>query len=1411
MEINLTQTAQESAKAKARKDSVGAPATCSTKLIPDVPLEEGSLDNENPHRRLARAIADLIRSEDGGISVGLEGSWGAGKTSVVRLLQKELGSRGELVAPGCPGQGTGEMEFTLINFDAWAHEGDPLRRSFLETLIPHLWEIGWVRKEQWGKRLDIISQRLEEKTTSNYPQVGMWGVAFGLALILAAVGSSLLSAAARDIRPILDTSLPIDRKFAAGLFLVFSPALVVLFAFITWLAKRGWRIFTTGKRDSKAVRRYARSTESGGGRLPVEDDSRSVWAMLFNKGITSERSRTFKTQNPTSIEFEREFRNLLEEALEGKLARDGGGNESGNGGLFLYKLWRKVLKLLYLHKIRRRVLKWFRARRGASANRPNWEQLKRRRVVLVLDNLDRVEASDALSVWSTLQTFLGRAGAHHDRWFKQLWVLVLYDPRGIRLLWDKSDEKSGQQNGSQAAAAGGGGDVKTSVVATADNAGSPTQSQPSDTDRTAVGVNAARIEGTSASVVGGKKTVEGAAAGSIAVEGNAVQSPEQIVHGFASTSFMDKSFQIRFEVPPPVLSDWRQSLFKFLGMAFPDNDHSDEFDDVQTILELHLAETNQEPTFRELKLFVNQIGSLHRQWAHCCAPDPEQGQNREKRFPLPDIAFYVLQRRRGVDVVGRLLEGTLIGGNYKGLLGENATATLAALAYNVGRAKAEQLILEKPIEDALLLGAEGADRLAALEKTHSEGFWEKLRIALNPNKQGQNAPARKSSLWVGNATQAILKSGILDPKEKKRHPLSESVVRQLCKCAGAPEITEWSTFDSKKVEALVALLRWKRELGVRYNDDSGKLSLEKQILRSASASIAPDEKKSVSESARDWLHNLSVLRREIEQNQPSGFDEKAQIETILEPIAEGFKPGADGIYWEIDSEKLSLLEEVLFLLSRNDRSISEKAAARGMVNLLVAEGHIFRHLEAKVAFDGINRATIPAIVRCLRMSIIEPRSLSLLFNTEKALTEHRHLHGIISAPDKDMVAAFVALLDERDELKLLLPLQNEDMPEVSNLFKKFVATCLEHILPEERRAAKLFDPHQVVKYWPSVYRLIGEARPLSPLLLNLVKSQPPDEMAQAISEQSSVSGLATAEEYCWLYVAALETSQLSSRLVLNAATWRDEIQKIEPEQWVKEIQTWGGRFELLFALREAGVMSDVPASYKEAVIESALLSLKGGEQFSQLPPKSPLILLDKSADREVFDQIYELAVKADGDIPGVFFYLYTDAIADPSRLSRDGFGKIFYPLLKRRNVPLLRWMRSVLEKNLFLLDTDAGWSFKQKVEDALSDYAGKNEKDKEKDIVYKELLKLSELIGGFKPKSTYSVWMMNAGPNKIKVNDILRINNIPAEVFAPLMRNINVPTLIREYVDKEAADQLAHALREAGADVEVWPLNTMSK
>ena len=74
-------------KATAADSNQMPPPPVEVCLLDDQPV---NVDAFGGHQRVASAVAELIRKEDGGKAIALEGGWGSGKSSVVCMLEKEL-------------------------------------------------------------------------------------------------------------------------------------------------------------------------------------------------------------------------------------------------------------------------------------------------------------------------------------------------------------------------------------------------------------------------------------------------------------------------------------------------------------------------------------------------------------------------------------------------------------------------------------------------------------------------------------------------------------------------------------------------------------------------------------------------------------------------------------------------------------------------------------------------------------------------------------------------------------------------------------------------------------------------------------------------------------------------------------------------------------------------------------------------------------------------------------------------------------------------------------------------------------------------------------------------------------------------------------------------------------------------
>lgn len=317
-------------------------------FLPDGPVTK---DEFGSHRAVADSIASKIETADSGITIGLEGTWGSGKSSVILMLQERWKGRDDI---------------QVFAFDAWAHQGDPLKRAFLEELISNLQDDSnkkesWLTKrpdecgqeyekcERCEKKMqcrpDIIRQELrlrhEHNVIESEPTITNWGKLFAVCTLAMPIGVALLAAA-----PKLGSYY-----FWIGTSLAASP-LIVIMLYIIW----HWR------------------KKAGSGLL----------AEFVGKTKEVTKYTTHRGVDPTSIEFREYYWEVLRLALE----------------------------------------------------------TKKRKLVIVVDNLDRVESETALATWGTMHTFLESHNSQEDEIAKRIWLIVPYDPTSIIKLWgDDSDER----------------------------------------------------------------------------------------------------------------------------------------------------------------------------------------------------------------------------------------------------------------------------------------------------------------------------------------------------------------------------------------------------------------------------------------------------------------------------------------------------------------------------------------------------------------------------------------------------------------------------------------------------------------------------------------------------------------------------------------------------------------------------------------------------------------------------------------------------------------------------------------------------------------------------------------------------------------------------------------------------------
>lgn len=108
--------------------------TC--RLVGDSPAQE-DLFKSKSHQRTAKALSKTIQQlSDNDGAIGLEGGWGAGKSSVINFSEKILKEDTE-----------SKTKYHIFQFDLWAHGGDDIRRAVLEEAIA------------WAQKLKLLTTK----------------------------------------------------------------------------------------------------------------------------------------------------------------------------------------------------------------------------------------------------------------------------------------------------------------------------------------------------------------------------------------------------------------------------------------------------------------------------------------------------------------------------------------------------------------------------------------------------------------------------------------------------------------------------------------------------------------------------------------------------------------------------------------------------------------------------------------------------------------------------------------------------------------------------------------------------------------------------------------------------------------------------------------------------------------------------------------------------------------------------------------------------------------------------------------------------------------------------------------------------------------------------------------------------
>ncbi len=351
------------------------------RLLQDSPTTQ---DAFGTHLRLATAIAELITTEKSGKAAAIVGAWGSGKSSVLHMVQARLAGIAD-----------------VFIFDAWTHEGDPLRRTFLEALIDYLWHDNPANGIKELRDEITLRKKTREETTA--PVLTWEASTLGILLLIVPAGLAMFAA-------MVGMKEPSKTLVIIALILSLCPLIFIIFLGLGVGLRKAVLVACELPRKAGAALALAGALGLAVATffyhiqvlhfitslsvlffIPVimvvilaiyRSSTSGVLPLLLNRTVTTTRTESFESAEPSSIEFQRWFKSIVE-----------------------------------MH------------------------HSSSRQLVIAVDNLDRIDPSLARKLWATMRTFFEFA-SETKLLQDHIWLLVTFDKGVISNLWEVDDPDS---------------------------------------------------------------------------------------------------------------------------------------------------------------------------------------------------------------------------------------------------------------------------------------------------------------------------------------------------------------------------------------------------------------------------------------------------------------------------------------------------------------------------------------------------------------------------------------------------------------------------------------------------------------------------------------------------------------------------------------------------------------------------------------------------------------------------------------------------------------------------------------------------------------------------------------------------------------------------------------------------------
>jgi hypothetical protein len=926
-------------------------------------------------------------------------------------------------------------------------------------------------------------------------------------------------------------------------------------------------------------------------RAPHEEDS--IASLFIQKTRDITLSRTIRTPDPTSIEFQGLFHRILGDAL----------------------------------KKQENVL------------------------MVVMDNLDRVPPEEALAVWSTMRTFFDTGTCAAVDWQSQFWVLVPFDPTALRRLWQRVDR----------------GEIREQT-----DEDVPMKLGSSDAN--------------------------------------------DLVRAFT-----DKTFQIQFRVSPPVLSDSKRFFYQQFKEAFPSPTHHSaaELYTVYRLFTLKCVPANRPVTPRDVKLFINKIGSFHRQW--------------QDIVPLTMQALYLLYAgniRDSVEALATKETKDFLGPDVQKLIGEVDWRTpLAALYFNVELDKAMQVLIRARVEEALRKG----DVQGITQFQSCPGLGIVIVLVL---EEDHSDWAEKEASCLAKAAN-VLEQAPLALEDDELDRAWEWI------CKGMSSVQGWSSLNKQEGQGIARALR--------HATQSSLPDVAQAMVKAISSDSALAEVKEGTPAPAvidDWVAgSLPVV---------AALDELRQIDAKEQAVR---VPGTPAVYLQVMT-RLAGSKEAPKLTEYFNPSTDPS----GIVNALSGlckNGH-FTQEHPRIIAQMMNvrkdwpwpqlvaaithRLQAPAALPphetegCVRTLLVlkyEGRVAeadSALRNVSEQGHVLHHLHDAKASPDVSATCVFAVYTYVPDGNVANKPghaaqsaefyanfLQNPHADEAR--LDRFVDRVLElgqteytvataKSAPNTANLATavlthIIDQHDAVKYIPAEF-LVSEFGTIAPRLNDETLAKLVEKL---ISEGDLITQLASREfspTLGKLYLLTYTTSTADERQTLVPFLLKG-MGATTKKEWEPELQQEGSLLELLLLFVEDGLELGLQAGFQDALHEHSRKVLKGQTMPSRFVDRWEKTL---SALKEHWRPIGrrnlwdELAAHRNTEVAG-FVSVYGNVLLEaqfPTEKSDELVTHLFSDIIERSTVAELAWLSRMLQKKEVFqgAKSDTRKAFQDRVKSALT-------------------------------------------------------------------------------------------------------------